>query len=40
MRRTLLSAAIALSAATMLGGAPARAADYTIDPTHTHFLFM
>jgi polyisoprenoid-binding protein YceI len=42
MRRTLLAAtaAIALSAATMLGAAPARAADYTIDPSHTHILFM
>jgi polyisoprenoid-binding protein YceI len=41
MRRTLLAATatIALSAAALHGASSARAADYVIDPSHTHILF-
>ena len=41
MRRTLFAAipAFALSAG-LQGNISARAADYTIDPSHTHILFM
>jgi polyisoprenoid-binding protein YceI len=37
MRHLLLAAA---AAAALFTAAPARAADYKIDPTHTHVLFM
>ena len=37
MRSHLFAAALA---ASLVGLAPAKAADYTIDPSHTHVLFM
>ena len=41
MRRTLFAATAALALSAGLQGATsARAADYTIDPSHTHILFM
>ncbi len=41
MRRTLFAATTAFALAVGLqGNIPARAADYTIDPSHTHILFM
>ena len=41
MRITLFAATAALALSAGLQGAPsARAADYTIDPSHTHILFM
>jgi polyisoprenoid-binding protein YceI len=41
MRRTLLAATAALALSAGLQGATsASAADYTIDPSHTHILFM
>jgi polyisoprenoid-binding protein YceI len=42
MRRMLFAAtaSAALLAAAPFAAAPARAADYTIDPTHTHIVFL
>ena len=41
MRRTFFAATAALALSAGLQGATsARAADYTIDPSHTHILFM
>lgn len=41
MRRTLFAATAAITLSAALQGATsARAADYTIDPTHTHIVFM
>jgi polyisoprenoid-binding protein YceI len=41
MRRTLFAATAAFALSAGLQGAvSARAADYTIDPSHTHILFM
>jgi polyisoprenoid-binding protein YceI len=41
MRRTLFAAtAVVALSAGLQGATSARAADYTIDPSHTHILFM
>jgi polyisoprenoid-binding protein YceI len=40
MRPTLFAATAALTLSALQAASSARAADYTIDPTHTHILFM
>jgi polyisoprenoid-binding protein YceI len=41
MHRTLFAATAAITlSATLQGATSARAADYTIDPNHTHIVFM